>query len=103
MASRTIGRRRTGVSTKELARTVGGYGWRRRHDIAGIPSGTNPGFKQRSSHQTHELKSGWRLNWNTQPGLMYQVQTSTDFKTWTNLATVRLAAGQRLDCSRWEP
>ena len=34
---------------------------------------------------------GLFLNWNTQPGLMYQVQTSTDMKTWSNLGGLRLA------------
>ena len=36
---------------------------------------------------------GRRLNWNTQPGLMYQVQTSTDFKTWIDLGSTRFASG----------
>jgi hypothetical protein len=37
---------------------------------------------------------GWRLNWNTQPGLIYQVQTSTNASSWTNLGTPRFAAGE---------
>jgi hypothetical protein len=36
---------------------------------------------------------GWRLEWNTQPGLIYQVQSTADGKTWTDLGTARFAAG----------
>lgn len=43
-----------------------------------------------------ELQSkqqGLYLNWNTQPGLIYQVQNSPDLKTWINLGGVRFAPG----------
>ena len=33
------------------------------------------------------------LNWNTQAGATYQVQASTDLKTWNNLGSTRFAAG----------
>jgi hypothetical protein len=33
------------------------------------------------------------LNWNTQPGARYQVQTSTDLKGWTNVGELRTAVG----------
>jgi len=36
---------------------------------------------------------GLFLNWNTQVGLIYQVQTSTDLSTWTDVAGPRFAAG----------
>lgn len=36
---------------------------------------------------------GLFLKWNTEPGLMYQVQTTTDLSTWSNLGGVRFAAG----------
>ena len=36
---------------------------------------------------------GMYLNWNTQPGLTYQVQTSPNLGTWTNLGAPRFAAG----------
>lgn len=36
---------------------------------------------------------GMFLTWNTQPGAMYQVQTTTDFKNWTNWGSMRFAAG----------
>ncbi len=36
---------------------------------------------------------GLYLNWNTQPGQTYQVQTSTTLKAWTNLGSPRFAAG----------
>ncbi len=36
---------------------------------------------------------GPRLNWNAQPGFIYQVQVSTDLHTWTNTGTAHFAAG----------
>jgi len=36
---------------------------------------------------------GWFLSWNTQPGLVYQVEASTDFTTWSDLGSPRFAAG----------
>jgi hypothetical protein len=35
---------------------------------------------------------GMYLSWNTQPGLTYQVQVTTDFITWSNLGAPRFAA-----------
>jgi hypothetical protein len=36
---------------------------------------------------------GMRLNWNTQPGMVYQIQATSDFKTWINYGTPRFEAG----------
>lgn len=36
---------------------------------------------------------GLYLNWNTQPGLMYQVQTTTNLSGWQNVGGPRFAAG----------
>ena len=36
---------------------------------------------------------GPRLNWNTEPGLIYRVQGSDNLATWTDLGDARLAAG----------
>jgi len=36
---------------------------------------------------------GLFLNWNTQPGLIYQVQTCTDLSNWRNVGSPRFAAG----------
>jgi hypothetical protein len=36
---------------------------------------------------------GMFLNWNTQPGQTYQVQSSPNFTTWTNFGAARFAAG----------
>ena len=36
---------------------------------------------------------GMFLSWNTQPGLTYQVQSSPNLVTWTNLGAPRFAAG----------
>jgi len=38
---------------------------------------------------------GMFLNWNPQPGLVYQVQTSPDLNAWTNLGSARLATGSQ--------
>jgi hypothetical protein len=37
--------------------------------------------------------SGWQLVWDTQPGLVYQVQVSTNVNVWENLGQARLAVG----------
>ena len=36
---------------------------------------------------------GMYLSWNTQPGLTYQVQVTTDFTSWSNLGSPRFATG----------
>ncbi|MBI3850120.1 MAG: hypothetical protein HY298_07505 [Verrucomicrobia bacterium] len=36
---------------------------------------------------------GLFLSWNTQPGLMYQVQSSTNMTAWVNVGSPRFAAG----------
>ena len=36
---------------------------------------------------------GMFLSWNTQPGLTYQVQTTSNMVSWTNFGTPRFAAG----------
>jgi hypothetical protein len=40
-----------------------------------------------------KTSQGMFLNWNTQPGLTYQVQVTTNFTTWSNLGAARFAAG----------
>jgi hypothetical protein len=44
---------------------------------------------------THLTKAfgGLYLNWNTQPGMTYQVQTTASLTSWNNLGTPRFAAG----------
>jgi hypothetical protein len=41
---------------------------------------------------TH-TSEGYFLNWNTEVGAIYQVQSSADLKTWTNLGPPRFAPG----------
>ena len=41
---------------------------------------------------THTAQ-GMFLSWNTQAGASYQVQTTTDLLTWTNVGSARFAAG----------
>lgn len=36
---------------------------------------------------------GWRIRWETMPGLIYRVQTSENFNHWTALGGLRFAAG----------
>jgi hypothetical protein len=43
--------------------------------------------------QLQPTVQGLFLNWNTQPGLIYQVQVSTNLKSWTNLGGMRFAPG----------
>ena len=40
-----------------------------------------------------QTAQGIFLNWNTQPGLTYQVQVTTNFTSWSNLGPPRFAAG----------
>ena len=40
-----------------------------------------------------QTQQGMFLTWNTQPGLTYQVQMTTNFATWNNLGAPRFAAG----------
>ena len=58
-------------------------------------AGTNPMDKE--SALTTKLKmtaQGVRLEWNTVAGFVYQVQSSADTKSWTNLGAPRRAAGK---------
>ena len=36
---------------------------------------------------------GMYLNWNTQPGMTYQVQSTVNLATWNNVGSPRFAAG----------
>jgi hypothetical protein len=56
-------------------------------------SGTDP-TDARSVLETRITAStqGWRLEWNTEPGLIYQVQVTPDGTSWANLGDTRFAA-----------
>lgn len=41
----------------------------------------------------HPTPQGFFVNWNTQPGLMYQVQSSMNLGAWVNVGGPRFAAG----------
>jgi hypothetical protein len=43
--------------------------------------------------QLQATKQGPFLNWNTQPGLIYQVQSSSNMNGWVNLGGPRFASG----------
>jgi hypothetical protein len=43
--------------------------------------------------QIAKTSQGMFLNWNTQPGATYQVQTTSNLKTWSNFGSPRFAAG----------
>ena len=43
--------------------------------------------------QFSQTQQGTYLSWNTQPGLTYQVQVTTNFTSWSNLGSPRFAAG----------
>ena len=57
-------------------------------------SPTNPSTWLRTSLEATRVQGQpvYLLQWNTQPGLTYQVQASTDMKTWTDLQAPRFAA-----------
>ena len=52
---------------------------------------TNPNSVLRARLSISAL--GRRLTWNTQPGLVYQVQSSSDLAAWANVGAPRFAAG----------
>jgi hypothetical protein len=43
--------------------------------------------------QLAKTSQGMFLNWNTQPGMTYQVQVTTNFTTWSNFGSPRFAPG----------
>jgi hypothetical protein len=45
------------------------------------------------SVQLQQTAKGLFLNWGTLPGLIYQVQVSTDLKNWSTLGGMRFAPG----------
>jgi len=53
-------------------------------------------IEQRVATSHHRHQQGRWLNWTTQPGFIYQVQTSADARTWVNFGAPRLARGQRI-------
>jgi len=57
-------------------------------------TGGNP-FDSSTWLQTVLTKTpqGLFLNWNTQPGFIYQVQVTTNFASWSNVGAPRFAAG----------
>jgi len=57
-------------------------------------SGGNPFVPGTWLKQTWvKTSGGLYLSWNTQPGMTYQVQISTNMTTWTNLGSARFASG----------
>lgn len=58
-------------------------------------AGTDPtNAKSVLRTQIRNSDHGPRLEWNTEPGLLFQVQTSADFKSWKDMGTVRFSAGK---------
>jgi len=57
-------------------------------------TGGNP-FNPSTWLETSLVKTakGMYLDWNTQPGMTYQVQVTTDFRTWSNVGGPRFEAG----------
>jgi hypothetical protein len=57
-------------------------------------AGTNPlDAGSVLKQQLQQTPQGLFLTWNTQPGLLYQVQVSINLGAWQNLGGPRLAAG----------
>ena len=56
-------------------------------------SGGNPTNSATWLHQTMtRTQQGMFLNWNTTPGATYQVQQTTNLRTWSNFGSARFAA-----------
>jgi hypothetical protein len=69
---------------------------------AGQPDQCGQVFERRESAGSQHLAAndadgqtsqGMFLSWNTQPGLTYQVQVTTNFTSWSNLGSPRFASG----------
>lgn len=57
-------------------------------------AGTDPTDKNNVLRTTIiSTLQGYRLSWNTQPGMIYSVQVSEDFNVWTDAAASRFAVG----------
>jgi hypothetical protein len=48
---------------------------------------------QQFNKASSQTSPGMYLSWNTQPGLTYQLQVTTNFTSWSNLGSPRFAAG----------
>jgi hypothetical protein len=55
-------------------------------------SRTSPGQQSNQAQLSGQTPAGMYVIWNTQPGLTYQVQMTTDFVSWSNLGSPRFAA-----------
>jgi hypothetical protein len=55
-------------------------------------SKTTPAAKTTQGLQSSQNLRGIYLSWNTQPGLTYQVQVTTNFTTWSNVGGPQFAA-----------
>jgi hypothetical protein len=57
-------------------------------------AGTDPTNKDSVLRvRLQSTSQGLFLNWDTQPGLIYQVQTCTDLRNWTDVGSPRFASG----------
>jgi len=54
---------------------------------------SNASQMQQLGKASGQTSSGMYLSWNTQPGLTYQVQVTTNFTSWSNLGSPRFAPG----------
>lgn len=63
-------------------------------DRAEFLAGTNPQDASSVLRSAVSASTGQlRFNWNTQPGMVYQVQVSTNLVDWSNVGPPRFAAG----------
>jgi hypothetical protein len=54
---------------------------------------SNASQMQQLGKASGQTSQGMYLSWNTQPGLTYQVQVTTNFTSWSNLGSPRFAPG----------
>lgn len=66
-------------------------------------AGTNPGdIASALKLALTQTPQGWKVVWDTTPGQVYRLQSSSDFQQWDHLGGYRFAAGQT-DSSFIEP
>ncbi len=58
-----------------------------------IPTNSASVLRVQISNASGQTSQEMYLSWNTQPGLTYQVQVTTNFTSWSNLGSPRFAAG----------
>ncbi|MBI1176029.1 hypothetical protein GC207_01165 [bacterium] len=63
-------------------------------NVAEFLAGTSPVDAQSAlTISIGQTGQGWKVDWNSTPGLVYKLQTSTDFKSWSDIGGYRFSVG----------